>query len=99
MADLVASGTMAAVPMSPYGPSAYPSLPLQTRSLEIPRCSPRADGTGWVSCCTSATRGCWCWSLVPRIAARAATQVATRQFLRRPEDLLVLWAPGSCPRA
>jgi len=42
MADLVASGTMAAVPMSPYGPSAYPSLPLQTRSLEIPRCSPRA---------------------------------------------------------
>jgi len=34
MADLVASGTMAAVLMNRYGPSAYPSLPLQTGHLE-----------------------------------------------------------------
>jgi hypothetical protein len=34
MADLVASGTMAAVLMNRYGPGAYPSLPLQTFLLE-----------------------------------------------------------------
>ena len=35
MADLVASGTMAAVLMNRYGPSAYPSLPLQTVSWNL----------------------------------------------------------------
>jgi len=33
---------MAAVLMSRYGPSAYPSLPLQTGPFGIPLCSPRA---------------------------------------------------------
>jgi hypothetical protein len=46
LADRVASGTMAAVLMSRYGPSAYPSLPLQTGPLESRDAVHERGGTG-----------------------------------------------------
>ena len=46
LADLVASGATAAVLMSRYGPSAYPSLPPQTGLLKFRHAVHERGGAG-----------------------------------------------------